>query len=341
VPVSASDTLAAVREDLIGDHLFAEDLEKLSPRSRIKHLDDTSICPQCAERSRVALAWGVSELEQGEADLDLACRKLEDPGILVLAKVLATSSAICTVSLWGNRVGDAGAVAIAGALLGGCPKLTKLALGSNRIEKDGAVALASLVVGRLVVSLDLSNNRLGKKGAAAIGAALKESDCTLVELDLAGNNMCDYGAWEIGEALEMNTVLRTLELKGNCIEAKGIGAICRGLQKNASLKRLGIGCNSIGERGALKLADAIVENQSLNVLELQGADLGGEKGASALAKALRSNTGLARLDISKTVISENGQLAFAEALKVNKTLTSIGGVGKEFEAAFTKSLCAR
>ncbi|RUP49916.1 hypothetical protein BC936DRAFT_140982 [Jimgerdemannia flammicorona] len=103
--------------------------------------------------------------------------------------------------------------------------------------------------------------------------------------------------------------------------------------------------NGIGENGASTLAEALKMNTSLQNLNLavhilctHVGDLHGrnhyeqssskgntisEKGARALAEALKMNTSLQTLNLSTNAIGGNGASALAEALKINTSLQDL------------------
>ena len=81
----------------------------------------------------------------------------------------STSSALTSLDLSDNRIGDEGASAFGKLLERGCSVLSVLALSDNGIGPAGAKDLAAGagVEGCPLHNLDLSENRVGNDGAIA------------------------------------------------------------------------------------------------------------------------------------------------------------------------------
>lgn len=111
-------------------------------------------------------------------------------GASALASLLhAGSSALDSLELQGNRVGDAGATALANGLAGGGKR------GRRDAEPGGAVGLRSL---------NLAGNGIGCAGGVALAKALSGGrsgggGCALEELELAGNavSLVSLGAYRV------------------------------------------------------------------------------------------------------------------------------------------------
>lgn len=92
-----------------------------------------------------------------------------------------------------NKIGDAGATALAEALRKAAG-VTSVSLAYNRIGDEGAKALARVLGAEsttsCLVALHLDHNRIGATGARALATAAKRHNC-LVTLTLAGNPIYD------------------------------------------------------------------------------------------------------------------------------------------------------
>merc|ERR1712083_164961 len=83
-----------------------------------------------------------------------------------LAMALRTCMGLRSIELEGNRIGDAGIIALMESL-GGCSELTRIVLRSNQIGDAGARCIAQkLPECRKLGALDLSYNLVGNPGAA-------------------------------------------------------------------------------------------------------------------------------------------------------------------------------
>src|SRR6516162_5776767 len=108
--------------------------------------------------------------------LDLAFNRVRG-----LPASIANLTALTTLDLADNSIGDEGAQA-----LKGLTALTSLDLAYNRIGADGAQALKGLVN---LTSLDLRSNFIGDEGALALKRLVN-----LTSLNLKGNGIGDEGA---------------------------------------------------------------------------------------------------------------------------------------------------
>ena len=87
-------------------------------------------------------------------------------------------------------------------------------------------------------------------------------------------------------------------------------------------KKCWISTATTSDKGAAALAEALKENQSLQELRLRDNKISDE-GAKALAKELKVNTALQKLYLESNNISDKGAKALAEALKVNTALRKL------------------
>ncbi|KJE97322.1 hypothetical protein CAOG_07749 [Capsaspora owczarzaki ATCC 30864] len=172
-----------------------------------------------------------------------------------------------TLCLHNNKLGDAGATAIAEVLKVNTT-LKALGLAKNQIGEAGAQAIAeALEVNTTMTSLSLNENRIGEAGAQAIADALKVNT-TLTDLVLAKNPIGDVAVQAIAEALEVNTTLTELYLWENQITCTGAQALAEALKANTTLTELDMGSNQIGDVGARAIAEALKVNETLTELLL-------------------------------------------------------------------------
>jgi hypothetical protein len=112
--------------------------------------------------------------------------------VILLSKALEINKSVVILDLYGNSIGNEGAIAIASALKIN-KTLTKLSLYDNRIYNEGAIAIAKAL----------------------------ETNITLTNLSLAFNRIETEGIYTLATALKINTTLTRLDFSGN----KGIGAV--------------------------------------------------------------------------------------------------------------------
>jgi hypothetical protein len=150
-------------------------------------------------------------------DPEDAIWQTQAPGVTsqALAALLKHRDDIMWLKLSNQNIGDAAAIAIAGALRVNAGTLTCLQLNGSAIGDAGAVAIAqTLRVNDVLKELVLWKNNIGDNGAVAIAEALGVN-AALQYLDLTYNQVGDIGAVAIGEALHNNTVLTYLRLGSN------------------------------------------------------------------------------------------------------------------------------
>ncbi len=141
-------------------------------------------------------------------------------------------------------------------LLQSVPNLQTLNLERNRIGAAGAEAIAAVLkdVSQLQ-TLNLRNNIIGDAGAKAIAAVLKDVS-HLQTLNLRKNNIGAAGAEAIAAVLKDVSQLQTLNLEYNNIGEAGAKAIAAVLKDVSQLQTLKLGGNSIGDAGAKAIAEA-------------------------------------------------------------------------------------
>jgi len=143
-----------------------------------------------------------------------------------------------------------------------------LGLWGNGIGDSGAIAIGkSLETNNSLTKLKLNWNLIGSEGGIAIGDALQHN-FTLTSLNLWDNKIGASGAERLADALIVNTSLQELNLSYNKIGAEGANRIANALKINKSLQNLNLGGNSIGPEGASNIADALKINNSLQKLYL-------------------------------------------------------------------------
>ncbi|KAI3655549.1 hypothetical protein MP638_004021, partial [Amoeboaphelidium occidentale] len=194
-----------------------------------------------------------SDSEKVCFSLDLKARGVRN--LEKIVKALKVNTAIKSVDLWSNYIGDAGAKNLAEAL-----------------EKNTALK-----------SLDLSSNSIGPAGAKNLADALKENT-GLQSLDLGYNSIRDAGAMELAKALKNNTALQSLDLSGISMGPAGAKYLAEELETNTGLQSLDLSYNYIGDKGAEDFAEALKNNTARQSLVLRYKYFG-DKGADYLADA--------------------------------------------------------
>ena len=153
--------------------------------------------------------------------LSLASNCMGPSGVLAVADVLKhVYKSLDTLDLSCNRLGDVGAVRLAGGLKH-CSCLKHLHLNCNFVGDDGAMALARcLQTCDQLTTLNLSDNEIGDSGALCLGNCLKDCSC-LHTLRLNNNLISGFGSAGVVESVKHCRCLHTLEIDCNSIFLQG------------------------------------------------------------------------------------------------------------------------
>ncbi|KAK3232843.1 hypothetical protein CYMTET_56827 [Cymbomonas tetramitiformis] len=251
--------------------------ECLSHMGRLKHLrmsGEPLVVVQFDEVPEL-----LAELKAWSEIVDYSLRldnRIGAAGAEAVAAVLGDANCkLHTLDLSCNGIRAAGAVAVAAALGDAKCKLHTLDLSYNGIGAAGAVAVAAVLgdANCKLHTLDLSGNGIGAAGAVAVAAALGDANCKLHTLDLSENNIGDAGAEAVAAALgDANCKLHTLDLSCNGIRAAGAVAVAAALgDAKCKLHTLDLSCNRIEDAGAVAVAAALGDaNCKLHTLDLSG-----------------------------------------------------------------------
>jgi len=147
--------------------------------------------------------------------LDVTNNDLHDAAAQALATNLSKAPKLRELYIKGNKIGIAGAQAIAAAL----PNTTLdyiSALG-NLMGSDGAKAIFSALSTAHLTRLNIGGNNIRPDAAKAIATALVATGTKITSLDLGINFLGDQGAQEIAGAFPQAKSLTSLTLTNNNI----------------------------------------------------------------------------------------------------------------------------
>lgn len=119
--------------------------------------------------------------------------------------------------------------------------------------------------------------------------------------------------------------------------------VCRSLARNSRLELIDISSNNIGDDSIRSLSQTLLKNRSLRELNLENCGLTSTGSAcTALSRALRANTALRSLQISRNALGDTGMASLADGLKYNGTLETLSanmcGVGNTGFAQLLEAL---
>ncbi|KAL0225956.1 hypothetical protein P9112_013280 [Eukaryota sp. TZLM1-RC] len=161
---------------------------------------------------------------------------------------------------------------------------------------------------------------------ADLEALLRECHC-----NQPLNNIDDHHPPSKEEILE--------DIKSN-VNWNGLGdEVRKGVEGlvDGSITELYLGFNNITSEGASALARALESNSTLTELNLGFNNITSE-GASALARALESNSTLTILNLDSNKITSEGASALARALESNSTLTELNLLGNNITSEGASAL---
>ena len=274
--------------------------------------------------------------------LDASCCALHDVGVAELAAAISGGAGVRRLYVSGNHISDAGATALADALVvcgravqtRRASSLHVLGLTDNLLTAVGVTALAHALQapGVRLRRLDLCRSgTCGDTGAVALAQALTAPGCPLEELRLRHCGVGTQGALALAAAIEtaaasasaagaagaprLPTMLKVLMLDGSACGDDGAVALARALSTpGCALELLSIRLCGVTQRGALALAAALRRNRTLKSLRLYSNPLT-TRGMTALLAAIGAggntrraggvtNTTLEKLNLPKQMRRE-------------------------------------
>ena len=213
-------------------------------------------------------------------------------------------------------------------------KVKALWLKRNPILASGTVHIARMLrTNHYLETLDLLNTGLLDDGCRILFDALKVNR-QLKHLYIDTNGLTVKSGRTIRSHFEENdNRLESLYLSCNALGDAGVCEIAAGLKADRALKRLGLASNCIGVDGARALVAVLVDHPALEQLNLGfmkatillgGLDnVIGDEGATEIARLIQSNSHLRSIDLTFNGISQRGLMKLRDALKNNRTLTTL------------------
>ncbi|KAI8907744.1 hypothetical protein DFJ77DRAFT_475137 [Powellomyces hirtus] len=305
------------------------------------------------EQIREAVVKGTDLME-----LDFQNVTINAKNVASISELLATSYPISIISFESTTLDDETLKPILSALLMN-DKVVDLSLRTAKKLRGAGLKYLSVYVkkSRSLRSLDVSNIPFDHRGVSYLAHGLREGS-QLETLRMDGCNMSAALLRVLGSGIVESNVttlsLRLNKLAGDCGPAfteilqggtsvssyvvrglrvldlsennlgRGITAIASGLAKNKRLVELYLRDNrTLDARDLDALAEALKVNNTLELLDLSGTVLDGEKkvdAISALKDALTHNKVLQTLSLSRTHLTSEGAIALAESLPLTTTL---------------------
>jgi len=212
--------------------------------------------------------------------------------------------------------------------------LQTLNLSGNKLTKAAIPLLAQLLQQSQSIShLYLVDCSLSRQAFLDImNAAISNPNAVRFWLELTSNDLGVKGAKELAELFtkkkKIDTV-HTLILNSNNLGPDGVIAVCQSLT-GTNIHTLSLDSNiksgmfsSNTKEAGEAIAQFMNSTPSLRELSISGDDNHYLKAAGLpILQALKTNTSLEYIDISRNRLGDEGIKVLAEALSVNRTLTS-------------------
>lgn len=231
-----------------------------------------------------------------------------------------------TMILMGNDLGDDTLLAFSNATV--CNRdLTRVDLSWNHVGPQGTNCLWRCFQRNPLVNFFLMANEIGDEGTVHLCDAVKRfGGRSQTSLNLYRNNITHRGAEAVGKLLQHNSTLLEVNLTGNSIGQKGMLALKQCLlegEEDCNLHSLNLSNNLLGDEGAIQLAELIAGNISALIhVDCSNNNIT-DKGATALVKALQSNTTLQMIDCQGNAFGPKATAALEELIRETKTMKSI------------------
>ena len=225
--------------------------------------------------------------------LSLYSNKITDAGVASLSQALQTSAfQVTTLNLSENQITDAGVASLSQALQTAACQVTILNLSENQITDAGVASLCQALqtAACQVTELDLSENQITDAGMASLSQALQTAECQVTTLNLRENQITDAGVASLSQALQTAACqVTSLNLSRNQITDAGVASLCLALQTAAcQVTDLRLGRNQITDAGVASLCQALqTEVCQVTILDL-GENQITDAGVVSLCQALQT-----------------------------------------------------
>jgi len=276
-----------------------------------------------------------------DAGLEHICSSLLAP-----QEVDSQSMHLEILDLEGNDITEAGLEHLRLGSSKACPLLS-LNLSCNPLGESGGIALAAaLQSNRSLRQLLVNNCGFTLNALLAISTSMgiegqgKKSVLEEIQIDrpILDKSIKEDGADHFSRVLLQSTALSDLSLRFHSIGDLGARLLASSLGRCPSIVSLNLDCNKIGVAGAEGLASYLISQATskgqgggLRSLRLS-YNVVGNQGAIALAEALVVNKQLLELTLKNNSIGEAGLIALGNALCKNNTLKRLAVFGNEFDS---------
>jgi Ran GTPase-activating protein (RanGAP) involved in mRNA processing and transport len=273
------------------------------------------------------------------ARLDLSCNLFTDAGIEQLSRGLLGSRAksLREVSVRANSIGPRGCEALCQAIRG-CPGLQSLDVSQNPLGRAGGLSIVDLLQGsQSLLDLRLADTEIDINVLVAISTALMTNRPMLELCNLENprlSTLQEDHTVHIGRMLRVNTHVQAIYLGKHKIRDDGVRQLVSFLLENKTLQVLDLRCNELGAEGAKHLSKFLASDCQLVSLNLAGNRIGERAnvdGVRAIGESLLINRRLRYLDLNCNLLCGQALELLGEALEQNTTLEALAVVTSEWD----------
>lgn len=209
----------------------------------------------------------------------ISLRKMHigDSGAKGIGRGISNNSCLRVLKLWNANIGDDGTIAIVQGILNGNAPIDELSLVGNHIGDAGAIAISSLLTCNSnressksgsrcpLKRLNLSSNMIRNKGIAAISKELQRNE-SLETLTIGHNTIEDDGVSALSVAVAHHPRLKRLYCDNCGMGRAGLESIINAMHSNTSLLHLNMLGNALDPDADDSLLDMLRHNHTLTTL---------------------------------------------------------------------------
>eukprot|EP00949_MAST-11_sp_MAST-11-sp1_P000815 g815.t1 len=225
--------------------------------------------------------------------LNLEENYIHRDGTEALCKSLRRNFRLNELFLFGNFISDDGATSLA-TMLSENRCLRRLDIGSCRIREVGALQIAKGILSNTVLQdLSIGNNHIGLKGKVALARSLTR--CSISRLDISST---DTTFQAISPIITSSKNIIAMNLSENPIGDLGATHLASALKSSLqSLCHLSVRNCEITDLGARALSQSLVENSTLQHLDISANHLLTRSSVDSFATSLSSNRVIEEVDM--------------------------------------------
>uniref|UniRef100_A0A7S2WBZ6 Uncharacterized protein n=1 Tax=Mucochytrium quahogii TaxID=96639 RepID=A0A7S2WBZ6_9STRA len=268
----------------------------------------------------VALGQGL-QVNQGLVYLDLCGNGIRDEGCIAICSALKQNVSLQKLVLFDNCITSVGGQAIA-EMLGENKHLKQLSLAFNGLGHESTTRLfESLERNVSLEFLDLSNVYLDDALGFDRWVQPLASNTTLETLLLCGSQLgFNFVSCIFGQALRQNTQLQNLDISGNAFSSESIECMFENMKLDLSVKEIHLRQQGMLLHDIQAICNVVcMDTCVLEVLDIAGNNIS-EQGAVAFGEALKTNKHLRNLDLSNNPIKTQGLCAILTGINAGSCL---------------------